>query len=181
MNRPIIILNGPPNCGKDTLADALSDVAVKVEFKHALYKETAKYCKVDLSHFTNLATNRSTKEKYIHMLGCTPRGALIHVSENIIKPQYGKQFFGKALARTISQRPWASAFVVSDGGFDEEIEPLHDVGKVLIVRVLRDGCSFEGDSRKYLDNPICVLDNNGTVEEAVHILKGILNVYAACK
>lgn len=177
--RPIIILNGPPNCGKDTLADALvdKDLAVKLQFKERLYTETAHYFGVDLSHFKYLATNRATKEKYIPMLDCTPREALIHVSEDIIKPAKGNDFFGVALSRTVLHRPWAPAFVVSDGGFEDELVPLHDVGKVVVVHVVRDGCTFEGDSRTYLNNPTCVLDNNTTVDDAVHILEGIINVY----
>ena len=44
MNR-IIILNGPPNCGKDTIGEMLIQQtdAATTQFKEVLYKETAKY------------------------------------------------------------------------------------------------------------------------------------------
>ena len=78
------------------------------------------------------------------------REFLIHMSENVIKPSFGKDAFGKAF---VSSLPEEGVVFVSDSGFPEELKPVIDhVGadNILIIRIQRNGCSFEGDSRDYL-------------------------------
>jgi cytidylate kinase len=95
-----IILNGPPGSGKDTIANLIVEQcnATKHEFKFSLYKETADYYKVDLKEFIALAIHRIEKESLKNWFGIkfgiTPRNALIHVSEDIIKPLHGLAYFG---------------------------------------------------------------------------------------
>ena len=93
----VIILNGPPNIGKDTLGNNVQQLIgwPRMEFKEALYRETASYYGVDLVTFAMLASGRTTKEVPMPTLGgLSPRQAMIHVSEEVIKPKFGKQFFG---------------------------------------------------------------------------------------
>ena len=95
------------------------------------------------------------------------------MSENIIKPVFGKDAFGKAL---VSSLPESGIVFISDGGFPEEVQPLIDhVGEdnLLIVRIHKQGATFEGDSRKYLnqdmfpDNEVYFSDvqNESTLQE----------------
>ena len=147
-----VILNGPPGVGKDTIADLMvSEGFVKHQMKAILYQHTADHCRIPLFIFETMASDRLLKDKPTTLLnGLTPRQALIHVSENVYKPRYGLDYFGQAAAKAcVDQNSRFTVF--SDGGFDEEIEPLQEVfDVVLIVRLHREGYTFEGDSRSYL-------------------------------
>ena len=101
------------------------------------------------------------------------RSSLIHMSENIIKPVFGKDAFGKAMVASL---PEQGIVFISDGGFSEELLPVIDhVGQdnVLVVKIHRKGVDFTGDSRAYLDNkdlgekPVCMVDvdNDYTLEQ----------------
>jgi hypothetical protein len=82
----------------------------------------------------------------------TPRQWLIHCSENIIKPLKGPQFFGRELANTLDDLEHGSnVVIVSDGGFEQELEALRWLDLLLIVRIHRPGYDFSGDSRTYLN------------------------------
>lgn len=157
-----VILNGPPGCGKDTIAGVLTGFGFKqAEMKRELYVQTARIFDVDVEELHRRATDRELKEQ--PWLGkLSPRDMLIHASEEIIKPCHGKDFFGLAAAKHLSNeatfsfgRPFRAVF--SDGGFREEIAPLVEkFDSVLIVRLHREGYTFKGDSRSYLvDVPGC--------------------------
>ncbi|QXN60182.1 hypothetical protein KUA24_115 [Vibrio phage HNL01] len=102
------------------------------------------------------------------------RELLIHCSERILKPAIGKDVFGKMFVNNL---PEEGIVFVSDGGFPEELQPTIDhVGaeNVLVVRIEREGCTFEGDSRNYLTPEMFdensqptfdIVENNGSIEE----------------
>jgi hypothetical protein len=148
-----VILNGPPNSGKDTLADILArDYNFnKHQMKDTLYSETAKHFQVAEDKFIELAKHRKHKEMPLMTLGGrSPREALIYVSEDVIKVAHGKDYFGKRQAMACVQANSKKA-VFSDGGFPAEIEPLKDVfNTVYIFRLHREDCTFTSDSRDYL-------------------------------
>lgn len=156
-----IILNGPPNCGKDTLGAILVEYGfVKHAMKDQLYIDTAKEFGVNLYELVRRASDRELKEEPWLELTLpesdslsrilSPREALIHTSENIIKPTQGDDYFGLAAAEAC--RVAGDPLVVfTDGGFQAEIAPLlKTFHSVVVFRLQREGCSFEGDSRKYL-------------------------------
>lgn len=103
------------------------------------------------------------------------REALIYVSEIIVKTRWGKGFFGKARASSLKD-----GYIYVDGscGFSEELPPL--IGRVgqeniLLLRIHRDGYTFEGDSRELIpdgviDNTVDIY-NNGTLEEYLDKVK----------
>ena len=157
-----IVLNGPPNSGKDTLAFILQDVYgfSKQAMKDMLYSDTAEYFRVDRKELVRRASDRKMKEESWGPLNIpdgvdtsrilSPRDALIHVSETVKKPKYGDDYFGKAAAQACVHAG-APLVVFSDGGFPEEVKPLQKIfQQVVIFRLYRDDCSFEGDSRDYL-------------------------------
>jgi hypothetical protein len=177
-----IILNGPPNCGKDTLADLLVDYGFhKHEMKDRLYLDTALLFKVDLYPLRNRATSRHFKDEPWEDLVLdgkliTPRQALIHTSEDVIKPNQGDDYFGEAAARKcINQHSVLAVF--SDGGFEAEIEPLLDIYEnVVIFRLHRSDCSFEGDSRNYLMGFDSTYDVYLEIGKPLKALKDILSI-----
>jgi hypothetical protein len=148
-----IIFNGPPGSGKDEACHFLkTNYGYKhLQFKDQLFIETAKYYNVSLDWFLDGYDNRTIKETPTNELnGLSRRDALIHVSEDIIKPKFGKDYFGIKTAEVIDG---VSSYCFSDGGFVEEVHPLiNTVGQenICIVQLIRSGCSFSSDSRNYI-------------------------------
>lgn len=113
--------------------------------------------------------------RYLMSLGYySSREALIHVSENIVKPQKGKDYYGKKLAEKIENSSERFYFV-SDSGFLNEATMVADKGyNVYIVHLERSGATFEGDSRKLLNKndfkeysniKFTKLTNNGSLDD----------------
>lgn len=102
------------------------------------------------------------------------REALIHVSENIVKPKQGNDFYGRKLVETIEASSERYVFV-ADGGFKEEATPLLEAGyNVYIVQLERNGATFENDSRKllteddfkdYSNIKFTTIINNGSLDD----------------
>jgi hypothetical protein len=165
--KTIIILNGPPNSGKDMIANEFEQFGFgHMRFKTGLYKYLAMYYGRTPNGIKAMCSNRVLKEKSNATFGGkTPRQALIEMSEVIIKPLFGKQHFGELLAIDIKKSD-KDVIIISDGGFEDELLPLHDVGEVIVVRLSRPGCSFDGDSRSYLEKYDYSLVNDGTKDDA---------------
>lgn len=163
-----IIMNGPPGVGKDTIADMFIDAcpgAFKKQFKERLYTDTMEEFNltrnIHQAEFMFRCTDRMKKEEpWARLDGLSPRQALIHTSEVVIKPNQGSDYFGIAAAQDCLFTK-AQVAIFADGGFPDEIEPLRSIYKqVVIFRLHRDDCSFEGDSRDYLPDNEHVFDIN---------------------
>ena len=113
--------------------------------------------------------------RYLMSLGYySSRQALIHVSENLVKPQKGKDYYGKKLVEKIENSSERFYFV-SDSGYIEEATTVADKGyNVYIVHLERSGATFEGDSRKlltkddfkeYSNIKFTTIDNNGSLDD----------------
>lgn len=188
-----VVLNGPPGCGKDTIANLITrnGAFIKRQFKDALYEHTARYFEVDLDKFIHYASDRDLKDSksLAGLGGRTPREALIYVSESVYKPRHGKQYFGDVEARSVEElfgRMDGNANVIyPDGGFPDEVIRVGDTfDGILIIRLHRDGFDFSNDSRDYIylpDSPkrisVDVLLTNDDVEGGVNaVLSNIAHV-----
>jgi hypothetical protein len=152
----IILFNGPPASGKDCAADLFKSKGYKhLSFKYQLFKETFKYFDVQEHWFMNEYDDRTVKERpSAHLGGFSRREALIHVSENIIKPKLGLDYFGKKVAEEICI---GKDYVISDGGFSHELFPIiNKIGdkNFVLVQLVRDGCDYSTDSRRYFNGNI---------------------------
>jgi hypothetical protein len=163
VNPKIFLLNGPPNSGKDFGADILwYNGAEQVRFKDRLLDITKVIYGIESSA---VFENRELKEKPSPAFkGLSPRQALIYVSEKVIKPAFGVNFFGEALCDKISEimsireRQLGSItfpidFVVSDSGFTEEIDSLirrFGAKAIVVIQIESEGCTFKEDSRGYV-------------------------------
>lgn len=182
----VVILNAPVGVGKDVGAQHLAKTLTTLdgilvrqnEFKARLNELVCTIHGMD-SRTWSILCKREHKDRPSSVLGGkTPRQVQIEVSEKVIKPFYGKDYFGKAAAQSL----YADVEVFSDGGFVEEIEALvSSVGKenMLIIRIHQEGKSFEAteDPRRYLPDGLAEtvdLHNNGTLDEYLESLKNIV-------
>ena len=157
-----VLLNGPPGCGKDT---AVKHMVPYLDFKHLKFAAPIKRmvaglldCSMSRLEEIKDTPNRMLRyEQYLTTRDDTPRRLLIALSEELLKPRYGGSYFGNVL--------WSEAclstsklFIVSDCGFQAEVDRL--IGNAghrncLVIRIHRDGHTFDGDSRSYLDDDRC--------------------------
>lgn len=154
MNKQVVIFNAPPKAGKDFICNFLKDnyFCNKVEFKGKL-RELVKVIYSLSKEQVEWLGLRENKENPQEVLGgLSYRGAMIDVSERLIKPRYGKDYFAKALLGELVD---FTVNVISDGGFIEEVEYLADSGcDMYVIRIHSNGCGFEGDSRQYLPKSV---------------------------
>lgn len=174
----VIILNGPPGSGKDALSRMIMpQLGVKqLEFKRPLQEMVRKVIGMPKKDFYKLYEDRDWKElKQFNGSSC--RDLLIWMSEEVIKPKFGKDYFGRYAATSISS---TGNYIFSDGGFKDEIGIIKDhceaIGqKMVLIHLYRDGTSFSGDSRDYVEDfPEITykLSNNSSLMDAVRILEG---------
>lgn len=157
-----VILNGPPGVGKDTIAGLIVKHGfAQMAFKDYIYPPIKEYCglnDVELAEFRRRAADRELKDKVWALTDETPRRMIIHVSENIIKPQHGDSYFGVCAMEDAALKG-NRMVVFSDGGFESEWPPLLEYFDLVVVfRLYRDGFTFEGDSRDYLTKPEVMYD-----------------------
>ena len=160
MNK-VVILNAPSQSGKDSAADYVEMLHPKFEkksFKEPIYEIGAAIYNITYETMVMLCTDRNRKEVPHEVFGgLTPRQTLIYVSENVIKPNFGNNYFGKRLVSTFIDK---KLYICSDGGFKEEIQGVIEkvgVENVLIIRIHRSGFTFKNDSRSYLDEKMITL------------------------
>lgn len=150
MDKQVVVFNAPPNAGKDYICDFLMDnyFCNKVEFKGKLRElvKTIYSLSDEQMEWLSLRENKEVAQEILN--GLSFRESHIDVSEKLIKPHYGKNYFAKSLLNELVE---FTVNVVSDGGFTEEVEYLADNGcNIYVVRIHCEGCDFEGDSREYL-------------------------------
>lgn len=146
--------------------------------------------------------NREIKEMPTSLLGgFSRREAMIYVSEKVIKPKKGLDYFGLQVAEEIDLN---KDYCISDGGFIDELVPvINKVGtdNFVLVQLTRDGCDYSSDSRRYFDGNIewvyinqhetpienkyvlphkfdvrtYRIHNNGTIEEFYDTLQKVYN------
>ena len=180
----VVGFNGPPRCGKDTLASLL---AKEIESRHQtipvmetslstpLREVAYKLIGLDYQEESSMLPYEEFKPTFFPQLQSTGREILIDVSERFLKPCYGQDIMAKLWLSSLPEWVYDSHCVVMirDSGFQCEINPIIErVGPMnfLVVKVLRDGFdSFEGDSREWVQHPALemntVIHNSGTLDD----------------
>ena len=178
----VVLLNGPPKSGKDTIADALVQAVGplwSVNYKlSSVLKATAR-AMFSLSNTQYNALERpenKDKKGYAVLSNKSWREVLISLSEDYIKPTYGEDVFGIAAAKalnTFSSSGYSHVFI-SDSGFKEEAETLVTMCPTCnftLMRLHRADTNFSNDSRSYwFNNDLMheyVVVNEGAVDQAV--------------
>jgi hypothetical protein len=188
----VVFLNGPPGCGKDTMADSFSrqfyHIKMSAPLKVGCYNLFFGVNDYKLSPLELIGQMEIFKEaKVLPELDLTWRQFLIETSENLMKPLFGEDIFGRIVRdsiKLIQQRGdfTKRGFIISDSGFEEEALPIiYEEGaeNCVLIRIHRNGCDFEGDSRSYIDLEkyhvkSYDVDNNGTVEKCVLDIDSVL-------
>lgn len=178
----IVIFNGPPRSGKSTAVEAIvNGYAQSVHCQFAAPLKAAAACLLGMS----IEELESKKEEPLAELEAvmkntpyTYRHFLIDLSEQFVKRILGEQAFGQTATRGISnwhkKSPSHWLYLFSDGGFEQEFEPLiNEFGaeNILVIHLKRQGCSFKNDSRSYINcealaTPV-ELKNDGTINDLV--------------
>lgn len=180
MTGKVIILNGPPGSGKDAIADVMSHNVMwqHVRIKSKLFSQAIEISGIDPSDWHIRYEDRKLKETpWDRLGGLSQRQFLIKISEEWVKPVFGKDFYGKEAGKyALEDITNGYTLVYSDGGFQEEFDAIKSIvgeDNILLVRLHRDGTSWEGDSRGYLKNPGREVDieNNGTIQEVIESIK----------
>lgn len=152
MAKSIFLLNGPPSSGKDTVC--------KILFSHhgAEVYWFARRLKVLTHQFygINAPWDAFEKKKDVpspEFLNQTPRQAYIDISENKVKPMFGKTVWSERVLADIL-RDGHVTIALADTGFGDELDPFIDKfgeENICLIRLHREGCDFSKDSRGYID------------------------------
>lgn len=182
----IILLNGPPSCGKDTVAKALGQKLTEQKIDYCVLRMSrpikrafAGLVDAEIDSWGNVEDWESTKDLPSELLnGKSYRQWQIDFSEKFMKPLYGEDIFARIFVHTIEHLrtgelgEWNGYVIVPDCGFQIEAETLAallpEVRK-MFVRIHRKGTDFSKDSRSYFhpqEIPLQIdLYNNGTMED----------------
>ena len=184
----LVLLNGPPRCGKDTLVQQLVPYLKFSHLKFAapIKRMVAGLLNVDLKYIESFKDNpvrslilkETGVEDYLRQL-------LIATSEDFLKPRYGDDIFGNLLWNE-AKNAANKLVLVSDCGFASEVNRVVQragARNCLLVRIHRTGTDFTGDSRSYLPNGMCEtvdLHNDKTLHWlTVQGLRVIMNKFPA--
>jgi len=169
-----LLLNGPPQSGKDTAAaiiDGRRNEVLIVQEKFS-YPLKASFLSCSNGLMAKLWLDHQ-KEKVFPPLGVTPRQFQIMLSEHFFKPHFGPEVFIRLLLERVKYAVPSSLVVVSDCGFQTEYDYLVKmVGKehTTLWRIMRPGCTFDGDSREYVEIPDTTITNDGNLAHLEQIV-----------
>lgn len=191
-SKKIILFNGPPSSGKDTAALILKefygDRSIIYKFATPLkdschsilgFDETytkelelLKDAKIGIKvnkEYNNFPVQKTLVDNNREM---SLRQFYIHIGENVIKPMFGKYFFGDMAVKKINNAS-EEIVLIPDCGFVEEVIPLlKEFTNIYLVRLNKSNCNFVSDSRSYIRLPIKSFDihNNGIMDEYKNII-----------
>jgi hypothetical protein len=158
MPHQVIMFNGPPASGKDTaglfVLEEYNNVRI-VKFADPLKQAVAAMFGLSFETVRRLeAIGSQDKDKPMdELMGFSWRQALIWMSEQCMKPKFGKDIFGALMAQRLSGPTSCELTVITDCGFTDEVLPVIDEmgpANCHIIRLHREDCTFDGDSRSHL-------------------------------
>jgi len=200
MMKRLIILNGPPRSGKDTIGGQFNNWRQQpTSMKYPLLDAAIGMSGVSVSDwherydarfypygypchtptYSDFEEPRWMKDEPWNRLGgLSQRQYLIWLSEEVIKPRHGKQHFGELLKAELDIEAHTDDmdFILTDGGFEDEFVPFlgEDDWEVILIRLHREGCTFDNDSRNFLYD-LCEREldvtNDGDIMDAVTTIR----------
>ncbi len=161
MTHKIILINGPPHSGKDTAGKIL-----RRTHGARLYK-MSRPLKDGLREFFGFSIDamklsvEPNKDDHVVDLFKVAwnsnilswREVQISLSEDWAKPLFGDDILGRIAVGYLMQLSSFDMTVITDSGFRDEALPLvtaFGADNILLIQLMREGCSFERDSRDYI-------------------------------
>lgn len=166
-----IMLNGPPSCGKSTIANHIYKLCKQHNVK-VKRDAIAGPVKQLLALLLGKPYAAIKKDEFHDLLEQKPRNWLIDLIESYLKENYGDDFLPKCFYyRNLG---FGGVVIADDSGMDTEIEtiPSHQRS---IIRVMRPGFDFRSDSRNYIANPNFVIRNDLDLTNALSQAEGVLS------
>lgn len=171
----ILLINGPPSSGKDTLARAIYDYFYENpeqpechfdRFSMPIKNAFSGMVGAKIDQFGAVRGWEDIKDTPVDYLnGKSYRQWQIDFSEHFMKPLYGEDCFGRLFCERIERLRdngdlgfnhnyvEESLIVVPDSGFQIEVDTIEKLlpnDEVLLLRLHRNGTSFDNDSRGYV-------------------------------
>lgn len=175
----IILLNGPPGSGKDTIGNIIARLVpscVKYKMSHPLKKALQVLLGIDDRLWATYLSSDWKDEPFDIFPSTTPRQALIKLSEEFVKPLFGNDFFGHLTVQAI-QKLASRHVVITDTGFTDEVKPILDhyrPANVRIIQIHRPGHGYTEDSRDYVNIDMLGMQPHWTTivnEHDLHLLE----------
>lgn len=176
----LLLVNGPPRSGKDTFAHLLREHMIKQPKVQAPHIEPLSaplrriaYEMVGMRYGDSRAMDYEVfKTTWFPKFQRSGRELMIDVSERFMKRNYGDEIFASLLWERVNNSP-VNLVIISDSGFQGETNRLASLAgpsNVVVVNVLRNGCSFDNDSREWISHPWASsqhyqIPNNRTLED----------------
>ncbi len=163
----VIFVNGPPRSGKDQAGMILKRTHNVRIYKLSRPMKDALAAFFYIDHFMmkdEIEPNKDTRSAEFGDLSW--RGIQISFAETWAKPVLGQDILGKLGVMFLKQGTTYDITVITDSGFVEECMPIVKhigIDNCLLIQLSRDGCTFEGDSRSYIE-----LDNIGVTMIQLH-------------
>jgi hypothetical protein len=151
----IILLNGPPRCGKDTAAEFITLMVGNSKVQHIKMSRPMKAALRLIFGFT-MAEVRELEENKDQGNGpefadLSYREMQIKLFEHL-KETYGPEVLGRIFIRH-DRHTMKRHTVVSDAGLSVEIEPIveaYPYKEIGLIQIRRPGCNFDDDIREYI-------------------------------
>lgn len=178
----ILLVNGPPRSGKDTVGSFFSGRPNVLVTKFAkLVKEQAHR----LWGVPGLPHDFFEDQKNIKHTcfeGLTPREAYIAISERFFKPLFGVGYYGEKMRTEINNHKPGLAVITDSGFVPEGIVLANEFGSenMLMIQLKRKFCTFSDDSRSYVRIPgvkTCEITNDGTIADLFAAVTDILSKF----
>lgn len=158
----IVGFNGPPRSGKDTAAEMLHAYMIERGINPDKIREDS--LSLPLRHIaygmcgwrygdSSAPDYEEFKNMHFDEFGKSGRKLMIDASESFLKPNYGQDIMAKILLRRHFM--FDGVLLIKGMGFQCEFQTLaawESTRNVYIVRVQREGTTFEGDSREWVNH-----------------------------
>lgn len=150
----IILLNGPPNSGKDTAAEFI--VKMLSQVNHAKLSRPLKAAAnniFDLQPGTLKFFHEDSDLESPFLLGSTYRQVQIDIFL-MLQERFGPDVLARLFIRYAKKNIAAKHIVISDGGRTVEAQALiahYGRSNVGLIGLAREGCDFSKDIREYVD------------------------------
>lgn len=158
-NKKIVIFNAPGGAGKDSICKYMNKnltYFTHLEIKAKLFELVKCISGISDQKWESIYTEELKEIPTPLLGGLSPRQFMIKVSEEVIKPNFGSDYFAQTAIKAL--KGGLNGF--SDGGFYCELDEMIKVvgiENLLVVRIHRPGCNFDNDSRIHFDekHPVC--------------------------